>query len=100
MNQELEIQLQEELLEACRKCRELHYTPTYFLQMLHEKGAVETAKQLINSPAPADGFTRLWEEGRLDLSVEAHVIKQKYKQFFETEEIEKAINRLKEYGYE
>ena len=101
MNEELEKQLKNELLEACKKCRdELNYNPTYFLKMLYEKGAVESAKQLVNSPTPAEGFTRLWEERSLPLSVEAHVIKEKYRPLFTPEEIKKARNRLEEYGYE
>ena len=99
MNKGLESQLEVELLEACKKCKEFNYNPTYFLKMLYERGAVESAKQLINSPAPAEGFTRLWEEGHLSLSVEAHIIKEKYHSLFNSEEIEKARNRLKEYGY-
>lgn len=101
MSEELENQLKSELLEACKKCREeLNYNPTYFLKMLHEKGAVESAKQLVNSPAPAEGFTRLWEEKSLYLSIEAHVIKEKYHPLFTPEEIERARARLNEYDYE
>ena len=35
----------------------------------------------------------------LDLSLEALIIKDKYKELFTEEEIEKCLNRLKEYGY-
>ncbi|NLB81252.1 MAG: hypothetical protein GX800_06525 [Clostridiaceae bacterium] len=89
-----------ELLEAVRQCQEqLSYNPTYFLRMFHEKGPVEAAKILVNSPAPAEGFTKLWEKQRLDLTVEAHVIKDQYNSLFEQEEIEKARKRLQDYEY-
>ena len=41
--------------------------------MLHDIGAVQTAWQLINASQPSEGYTRLWELKRLDLSVEAVV---------------------------
>lgn len=76
-----------------------NYKPTRFFQMLQTKGAIVTAKELINKSGVTDGFTRLWECKRLDLSLEALIIKDKYKELFTEEEIEKCLNRLKEYGY-
>jgi hypothetical protein len=38
--------------------------------MVNEMGGVGAAKKLINDPFPSDGFRRLWETGRLDLTVE------------------------------
>ena len=55
------------------QAREIGYTPNIFLRMLHEKGALQTARQLISASQPSDGYTRLWELERLDLSVEAVV---------------------------
>lgn len=82
--------------EADRQC---NYKPTRFLQTLQVKGAIVTAKELINKPGVTEGFTRLWECKRLDLSLEALVIKDKYKELFTKEEREICLNRLKEYGY-
>ena len=45
--------------------------PSYFAQMLGEHGAVGAARLLINARTVSDGFTRLWELNRLDLTVEA-----------------------------
>ena len=56
-----------------REARDIGYTPSIFLRMLNEKGALQTARQLINASQPSDGYTRLWELRRLDLSVEAVV---------------------------
>jgi hypothetical protein len=100
MNRELENQLKADLLEACRISREeLNYNPIRFMQMLTEKGTKETAIELISSPAPAEGFTRMWENGTLHLTVEAHVIKPKYEPLFSQEIIDKARERLEKYGY-
>ena len=58
--------------------RELGYNATRFLQMLSEQGGVATARQLLWSDAPSDGFTTLWSHGRLDLTVEAALTKLSY----------------------
>lgn len=75
------------------------YNPTYFLKMLSEKGGYLTAKELIKSDNLQSGFTKLWEEGRLDLSVEAHVIKLEYSELFTDAERQTCIKRLEDYGY-
>ena len=53
---------------------EAGYNATYFLQMLAEAGPLETARKLIMTAHPSQGFTALWERRRLDLTVEAHVL--------------------------
>ena len=63
--------------------KECGYNASRFLQILGTKGGVAAAKQLINKPGGTDGFTTLWEHGRLDLSVEAHVLKLEYAELFE-----------------
>src|SRR4051812_49356859 len=50
------------------------YVASYFLRMLAEVGPIQTAKKLITSEAPSEGFARLFELGRLDLTVEALVL--------------------------
>ena len=50
---------------------ELGYRPTYFLRMVNELGGVGAAKRLLGTDDLQAGLTRLWELGRLDLSVEA-----------------------------
>lgn len=52
---------------------QLGHNATRYIQMVGELGGVETARRLIHSDAPSDGYSFLWEHGRLDLSVEALV---------------------------
>ena len=47
--------------------KEFGYNANRFLQMIGAKGGLATAKQLIGKPGGTDGFTTLWEHGRLDL---------------------------------
>jgi hypothetical protein len=79
---------------------EAGYTASIFLNMLTDRGGVATAKTLINAAKPSDGYTKLFDLGRLDLTVEAMVVREtKWHSLFEPEEIEKAKKRLKEYRY-
>jgi len=81
--------------------REAGYNATIFLKMIHDQKGQSTAKKLINSPKPSDGYTHLYERGRLDLTVEALVVENpRWHELFEAEEIERARRRLREYGFE
>ena len=53
--------------------RDLGYIATRFLQMISEQGGLATARQLLWSDQPSDGFTTLWSHHRLDLTVESHI---------------------------
>ncbi|RBQ21270.1 hypothetical protein DP939_00640 [Spongiactinospora rosea] len=79
--------------------RELGYDARRFLQMLSEHGGVATAKQLVWADTPSDGFTTLWTRGRLDLTVEAHMVQAEYESLFTEEERLKAARRLDDYGW-
>lgn len=79
--------------------RDLGYNATRFIQMVSEHGGVATARNLIDAPTPSEGFTTLWENGRLDLSVEAHVLKPEFEGLFTSRERRIAERRLADYGY-
>lgn len=79
---------------------EANYTPTLFLNMLSTHGGLETARRLVHSKTPSDGYTALWERGRLDLTVEAIICDNpKWHPLFEEETLAIAAKRLKEYKY-
>ncbi|MDP2730629.1 MAG: hypothetical protein Q8O55_09095 [Dehalococcoidales bacterium] len=94
--QEFNNDMNEIYRRAKKECR---YNATYFLRMLSNNGGIDTAKILLSSGDPQYGFEKLWECGRLDLTVEALVIKPKYVSLFTEQEIKAAVKRLKEYGY-
>ena len=79
--------------------RDLHYNATRFIQMVAEQGGVGAARQLLHASTVSDGFSTLWLAKRLDLSVEAHVIRPEYAELFTAEERNIAQRRLEEYGY-
>lgn len=88
------------MLEVYRKARrEAGYNATYFLQMVEEAGGLEAARRLLRAGSVSSGFTALWEKGRLDLSVEAVVLLDRFAGLFTEEELDIARDRLAEYGY-
>jgi len=95
----LEKKFHSDMLEGSQLAKKLGYNPTYFLRMVSDIGGVQAAKQLIKADKPSDGFTTLWELGRLDLSVEAHVLKLEYEILFSDEERQTCLHRLEAYGY-
>lgn len=66
--------------------------------MAREAG-LKAAKQLISKSGGTYGFEVLWENNRLDLSVEALVLKPEYNDLFTDEEREICRKRLIEFGY-
>lgn len=69
--------------------------------MLHDRGGLGAAKYLINARTVSDGYTHLYERGRLDLTVEALIAENpQWHSLFEASEIERARKRLDEYGYQ
>lgn len=82
-----------------RAVREANYNPTLYLRMLTEHGPLETARRLLAAPNPSSGFTTLWEKGRLDLTVEALVLKPEFQERFTYEELAVARDRLERLGY-
>tara|TARA_R100000365_G_C2732182_1_gene62246 strand:+ start:136 stop:447 length:312 start_codon:yes stop_codon:yes gene_type:complete len=83
-----------------RAKKEAGYNATIYLRMLHDRHGLGTAKALINSPKVSDGYTHLYERGRLDLTVEALIVENpRWHTLFTREEVETARDRLKKYGY-
>ena len=94
----LEDQFHAEMVRIYHEATEFGYYPNYFLRMVAEHGGLAAAKQLLNS-GPTDGFVRLWEEGRLDLSVEALAIQEPWDDLFTDAELNEATKRLEDLGF-
>ncbi len=82
-----------DLVDRCKS--ELNYTPTYFVRMLEELGAINAVSKLVLDPKISEGFIRLASEGRLDLSVEAVVLDKAWSHLFEEEVIRSAETKLR-----
>jgi hypothetical protein len=79
--------------------RDCNYNPAIFWNMVLDRGGLATARHLLATDNPSDGFGTLYMCGRLDLTVEAHVVQPAYRELFSPEEIAVATKRLQEYGY-
>jgi hypothetical protein len=67
--------------------------------MLSDYGSLGTAHRLLASSEIHSGFTALYERGRLDLTVEALVVKPEFASLFTEDEIGIAKQRLDQLGY-
>lgn len=100
MPSDLEDRFQEEMFLIYERAKdECGYHATRFLNMLRERGGLQTAKYLLHAPNLSDGFTALWERERLDLTVEALVLRKPWCDLFDQEELAIARKRLAELGY-
>jgi hypothetical protein len=79
---------------------ECNYNPTRFLQMVTERGAIDAAHALLAGDSFSEGLTKLWEKKRLDLSLEALVLRDPWRQLFTDDELRTAERRLRELGYQ
>ena len=96
----LEIEFHNDMIDIYRKAKEeCGYNATRFLQMVSNEGGLKTARKLLATAEPSDGFTELWRNHRLDLTMENLVLKPKYLSLFTAQEIEIARERLASYGF-
>ena len=95
----LEVEFGEAMMNLYRKAKEeCGYNATYFLNMLGNIGGVATAHKLLEDQTIHYGLARLWECGRLDLTVEYLVLDKRFESLFAEHELEEARRRLQEYG--
>ena len=104
MNSNLKKAFEAAMRDIYHRCdTEIGYRPTAFLNMINKMGAIQTAHVLIMKKQPSDGYTRLWEEKRLDLSVEALLCsKPEFHPLFPDaadELVKTARHRLRQFGY-
>ncbi len=90
----------EAMLDIYRRAKaEAKYEARIFLGMVVESGGLETAQYLLHAPKVSDGYTALWQRGRLDLTVEAMILDPRWHGLFSDDERKIAVDRLRTYGY-
>src|ERR1019366_5437000 len=96
----VELRFHDEMLEIYRRAKvECHYNATRFLQMVSETGGLAAARSLLAASGLSDGVTALWQCGRLDLTMEALVLRSPWKDLFTDAELAIAQKRLDDLGY-
>jgi hypothetical protein len=78
---------------------ETGYRPQSFLNSVNRHGGVEAARRLLRSSEPQEELDMLLKMHRLDISVEAFVLKPEYASLFSDDEREIARSRLRSRGY-
>jgi len=96
--------LRQEFTRLAEECKSIGYTPHDFIKMInnYEISATSTAISLVmkENNRVTSGFTRLWEEKRLDLTVEANIIKEPWSSLFDDDVLNRARRTLKEFEYD
>ena len=83
MPTEAESQFNEAMLNIYRRAKaEAGYTATRFLSMVAEHGGLEIARYLLHAATVSEGYTALWERKRLDLTVEAMILRPEWQALF------------------
>lgn len=82
------------MLDIYHGASRLGYRPTRFLEMVQVHGGVETAHRLLATEKVQDGLGELFLLGRLDLTVERHVLLPEYELLFSDGERRTARVRL------
>ena len=100
MTRRLEAEFHRAMLNIYDAAAELGYRPTRFLRMVHEHGGVRAARRLLSRPVAQSGLATLWELGRLDISMEALVVQERWQPLFSDAERQAARDRLSAYGYD
>lgn len=87
------------LRSAVVEAEKLKYRPTQFKKMLNAYGGFETVNRVLASGRVSDGFTRLWNLGRLDLTCEALIVETKWRRYFDADLLARAEKHLGDMGY-
>lgn len=87
------------LRKAVREAEQLKYFPNRFKGMLDGDGGYETVKRILASGRPSEGFEKLWELGRVDLTCEAIIVETKWRRHFDDDLLERAERLLRQIGY-
>ncbi|MEJ2878345.1 MULTISPECIES: hypothetical protein [unclassified Saccharothrix] len=98
---QLERQFHDETMAGYRYLvRTINYQAKAFLHMVAMNGGPGAAHLLLQTPTVSAGFTTLWEAKMLAHSVEALVVKPKYRPLFSDEELDTARRRLLDHGFD
>jgi hypothetical protein len=97
---ELEQQFDCAVMQAVAECRAFGYNPAYFIRMRSQDGTRDATAKLLNDDKSSDGFNRLVEQGRMELTLEAIIWDNPiFWPLFHSTVLKKAFTRLVKAGY-
>jgi len=83
-----------QITEDAAQSRQIGCDPNGFMALVQEHGPVEACKLVIVDPKLGQNLLRLKQAGRLDLTVEALVLRDRFKRLFDEDVLVKARKRL------
>jgi hypothetical protein len=83
-----------------RTLKEVGHRASSLLDMVNSRGGYETAISLIYALQPSSGYTVLQGRQRLDLTVEALVLRPEWIDVFNDEDRQRCYTRLKKYEFQ
>lgn len=100
MMTDLVAKFHEAMLDTYRIAKsECGYNAQYFLNMVNQQGGLEAAQKLLRSTTISSGLYKLSEYGRLDICMEAQVLRPEFAPLFSEEELNMARSKLEKFGY-
>ncbi len=98
---DLENELENDFFRAIEESRNIHAKIDFdfILKFIKSYGAIGATKKLMYTGTEKiqAGFIKMWELGRMDLTFESIIVKEKYKVLFDEKTINTAIERLKKF---
>ena len=88
--------MEEKFLAACAESRKKADTLGVRIRPVDD---LQQARRILSGHRESDGFSRLAEKKRLELTLEALAVKQPFTGLFTDEEANNALTRLLEAGY-
>jgi hypothetical protein len=87
------------LWATVRETEAAGYDPRRFKTMLNTDGGFDAVKRILESGKPSDGFTKLWEFKRLNLTCEAILVESKWRPCFGDDLLARSERVLRQSGY-
>lgn len=87
------------LWATVRETEAAGYDPRRFKTMLNTDGGFDVVKRILESGKPSDGFTKLWELKRLDLTCEAIIVESKWRPYFGDDLLARSERLLRQSSY-
>lgn len=98
---QLKLELKARYISTYNECKTIKYIPRAFLDMVvSNDDIVEVTRKLIHKEGGTSGFTTLYQNKRMDLSVEKIILEPRYRVLFTREDLRAAYERLKQYEYD
>ena len=79
---------------------ECNYHADRLLQEVEQMGGLAVAREQLSNEIPGTALFKFWKLGRLDMCLEALVLRQQFGTLFAEEELANARKRLQHFGYQ